>query len=97
MAEADSNNIAKRRAALNYLLSQIFGHDDYNELQQHLIQVAQDNPEPFVVKEDVLEQPEQINYPGFTGKRFTALQRKIEAQNKVEQEEVTPDASRIEG
>jgi hypothetical protein len=80
----DNKDIAKRRAALNYLLSQIFGQEDYNELQQHLIQVSQNNSEPFVEQPEITEQ-EQVNYPGFTGKRFTALQRKIETLNKPEE------------
>lgn len=86
----EDNNIAKRRDALNYLLSQIFGHEDFNELEQYLIQTAQSTPETFVVKPEVTE-PVQVNYPGFTGKRFTALQKKIESMNKIEED--VPDAN----
>lgn len=89
MAEIDQ----KRKSALNYLLAQIFATDDYNELEQQLAQIIIDNKEaqPFVEKEPVSEEPKQINYPGFTGKRFTALQSKIQAANKVEE----PDANGV--
>lgn len=94
MAEIDQ----KRKNALNYLLAQIFATNDYNELEQQLAQIVIDNKEsePFIEKAPISEEQKQINYPGFTGKRFTALQSKIAKQNE-NKEEVTPDAGRIEG
>lgn len=93
MAVDEKESVAKRRAVLNYLLSQIFGQEDYSKLQQKLNEM--DQPDPFVVQEAPKE-PEQINYPGFTGKRFTALQSKI-AKQMENKEEVTPDADRVQG
>lgn len=88
MAEDKKENSAKRRAVLNYLLSQIFGNEDYSELQQKLIEM--DQPDPFI--EEKPKEPEMINYPGFTGKRFTALQSKIAKHNEPN-EEIIPDAT----
>ena len=70
---------AKRRQELNYLLAQLFGMDSFISPEQN------DLDPVFVESEPVVEAPKQINYPGFTGKRFTSLQSKIDALNATKE------------